>query len=279
MDKVLLIGNDINNISNSVTWENILSHLIKEFNCKITFSKSKPLPFLFEEIYQNVFEKGIYDERDITSEIISRINEIKPNVIHEELIAMDVTHYVTTNYDYTLQKVILKNDFNYKSFKNLGIKRETKFSIFRHNLVNEKKFWHIHGEINSPKSLTIGYEQYGGSLQHIRSYTIEDFLRNYQKTSFENGKSWIDLFFTSDVHILGLSLDFLEMDLWWLLIYRAQYQVKKNKKWPNKIVYYCPQKYQNKEKEDLLKSNNVEIQHFNLEGLEFYRECISKINS
>ncbi len=30
-------------------------------------------------------------------------------------------------------------------------------------------------------------------------------------------KSWIDLFFTSNVHIIGYSMPFDEIDLWWLL--------------------------------------------------------------
>ena len=30
-------------------------------------------------------------------------------------------------------------------------------------------------------------------------------------------KSWIDHFFFSNVHILGLGLDFSEIDLWWIL--------------------------------------------------------------
>ena len=34
-------------------------------------------------------------------------------------------------------------------------------------------------------------------------------------------KSWIDLFFTHDIYIVGLKLDTNEIDLWWLLTYRA----------------------------------------------------------
>jgi len=33
--------------------------------------------------------------------------------------------------------------------------------------------------------------------------------------------SWIDLFFTHDIYFIGLGLDFVEQDIWWLLNYRA----------------------------------------------------------
>lgn len=34
-------------------------------------------------------------------------------------------------------------------------------------------------------------------------------------------RSWVDLFFTHDIYILALTLDTNEIDLWWLLTYRA----------------------------------------------------------
>ncbi len=40
--------------------------------------------------------------------------------------------------------------------------------------------------------------------------------------SASSGASWVDLFFTTDVHILGLGLGVVEMHLWWVLTYRAR---------------------------------------------------------
>ena len=34
--------------------------------------------------------------------------------------------------------------------------------------------------------------------------------------------SWVDLFLMNDVHILGLALDYTEIDLWWLMIFKER---------------------------------------------------------
>lgn len=52
--------------------------------------------------------------------------------------------------------------------------------------------------------------------------------------------SWIDAFFYMNVHIIGLGLDFSEIDLWWLLTRCARLIQKLGKgKIENKIYYYC----------------------------------------
>ena len=69
------------------------------------------------------------------------------------------------------------------------------------------------------------------------SLYIERILNGREKAPEE---LWPTLFFTSDIAIMGLGLSFSEIDLWWLLAYRASFflrdspcEVKKNS-----IIYF-----------------------------------------
>lgn len=50
---VLFVGNDINNINNAESWEELLQRIIEfcGIQNKINNIKSKPFPLLYEEIY------------------------------------------------------------------------------------------------------------------------------------------------------------------------------------------------------------------------------------
>lgn len=106
----------------------------------------------------------------------------------------------------------------------------------------------------------------------MRNYVVSGTKDTYKKKSFipltkrfkiseiEN-HSWIDLFFTKDIHILGLSLDFNKIDLWWLLSFREKSKCSKSLNIVNKIYYYIPKEYIaiSKSKIDMLKSVGVTI--------------------
>jgi hypothetical protein len=38
--------------------------------------------------------------------------------------------------------------------------------------------------------------------------------------------SWLDVFFRDDIHIVGLGLDYTEIDLWWALTYKARLKAR-----------------------------------------------------
>ena len=75
----------------------------------------------------------------------------------------------------------------------------------------------------------LGYDHYAGNLQKIRNYITASIRHDNQRLesiiksdrrdpeSLENPISWVDLFLTRNVHILGFGLDFSELDIWWLL--------------------------------------------------------------
>jgi hypothetical protein len=89
--------------------------------------------------------------------------------------------------------------------------------------------------------------------------------------------SWIDLFFSTNVHIIGLSLDYSETDLWWLLNKRARFSA--DSLVSNKVYFYTNQI--TNEKADLLKSFNVivvNLQLVNGDYKKMYSTAIAKMN-
>ncbi len=293
MDRILLIGNDINNINNSTSWEKLLNRIIKICGNNITISKEKPFPILYEEIYLKGLKSENISEYYLKSEIAKIVNEIEPNEIHNELLELGFENYITTNYDYVLEKVLLDNKPT-KSIKNIGIIKETKYSVFRHNSLSNKKFWHIHGEINVPKSITLGFEHYGGQLQQFRNYTVSG--TKYKNKEINNGlslhkiikesqsniknHSWIDFMFKDEVHILGLGLGYEETDLWWLLTNRVRFQNEELGGIKNRIIYYSPFKYKNQDKEDIMKAYDIEIKYIKEKNKKiYYKEAVKMIRN
>jgi len=280
-NQVLLIGNGVNNLSNKQSWENLLTSTTKI--CKVSSvvdtKADKPFPLLYEEIYLK--SKSI-TELNLKKHIANEVKKITENEIHALIGEKGFNHIITTNYEYSLQK-------GNSNTGNLGIIKESKFSVFRHNKTNNTKVWHIHGECNVPASITLGYEHYSGQLQQMRNYVVSgthytkkknqkslSSRLKYDKVTYE---SWIDLFFKKNIHIIGLALDFVEYDLWWLLTYRARFKKIFSRKVINKIYYYTPQKYAGelKQKTELLKSVGVEIVVKNKSDFPYYQEVINQI--
>lgn len=286
-NKVLMIGNGINNLTNKESWSNLLFSMTEKCNVSgsIEINDHKPFPLLYEEIYLK--SKNI-DELELKKHISSEVKKIKENEIHSLIREKEFRNIITTNYEYVFQGTQIKETAN--EYQNKGVIKEAKYSIFRHNEINKTKIWHIHGECNVPSSITLGYEHYGGQLQQIRNYVVSGTHYKKKKnqkslaTRLKNNEvayeSWLDLFFKKDIHIIGLALDFVETDIWWLLTYRARFIKTKKTKISNKIYYYIPRKYleDSKHKIELLRSINIELVVKENEGFKYYRNIIESIN-
>jgi len=267
-DIALLIGNDVNNISPGVSWAELLQKITDfcEVSDEVTIHRDKPFPMLYEEIFLAAIKTKLIEEKDLKTFIAANVAQIDQNDIHHQIRALSVANIMTTNYDYTLQGT--------DSLKNTGVVIERLYSIFRKNVLNGTNYWHLHGEANHPMSINLGFEHYCGQLQNMRNYVVTGtdyasstvakapLLKRLQSKKALNDQSWIDLFFTRDIFIFGLALDFIETDLWWLLTFRARSKFYKNKiSISNKIYYYIPEEYvaSSMYKLDLLKVNDVEV--------------------
>ena len=267
--KALLIGNDINNATSDYSWNNLLQDLIEYAQLKEQppVMEGKPFPMLYEEIFLNSAKQYGTKEKRIKTYIAVKAMRLQPNEIHKEIMNMDIPVLLTTNYDLTLESTLKAQP---EHIRNAAAIRENRYSLYRVNQVDHHRVWHIHGSAANPSSITLGYEHYSGYLQQMRNYMVvgkkgtesqksEQALARRIKEDSVKHNSWIDYFFTHDIHIFGLNLDFVEIHLWWLLTYRARTILLNKVKLKNKIYYYYPQHNAEKSqhKLQLFKANEV----------------------
>lgn len=265
---ILLIGNDINNISRGQSWKDLLNDIVNfclPGSC-IQLDDRKPFPLLYEEIFLTAIRQARISERELKTFIAKKTQGIEQNDIHAAIRDMAPAHVLTTNYEFSLEgNIPCHND---------SLINERIFSIFRRYRVGATSYWHIHGDCLNPLSINLGFEHYGGQLQQMRNYVVsgttytsrqapkQSLVQRIRNRENIRNHSWLDLFFTQDIHIFGLSLDFVETDLWWLLTYRARQKFQKNTiPVKNALYYYIPTAFVQgaKFKLDMLAANDVKV--------------------
>jgi len=223
----------------------------------------------YEEIMSFASTSRSRTEDEIKHFIAEKVQRIQPNEIHQALVGLGPTEVLTTNYEFTLEQSRAGVEAR---LDNEGIVGERRYSLFRHYNCNGSRFWHIHGDAAHPASITLGYEHYSGYLQNMRNYIVTGTGETYRKVRFDplvkrlkrgekESNSWLDLFFSHDVHIVGLGLDFVEIHLWWLLTYRARAMNGSKLLQRNNIHYYYPTSREEMDKTKLrfLRANNVDL--------------------
>ncbi len=286
----LLVGNGVNAASKGVSWKDLLSKIVKFCNCPdLQTDEDKPFPLFYEEIFLTAINNGsIKKEIELKKFIAKEVSKIEPNVVHRMIRELRPAHIITLNYEFLLEDTVPE--------KNVGLVKESLYSVFRKYVVDGITFWHPHGDSHNPISINLGYEHYGGQLQKMRNYVtaIPDyktkkiaqeplFQRLKGKIGLKQIQSWIDLFFTMDIHIVGLTLDFVETDLWWLITYRARQQKYKHDcPVTNKIYYYIPKMYVIDDKMfkiKLLEASGVIVVVIDKEhGVDYYANVIRNIS-
>lgn len=274
MDKTLLFGNGLNLLTtDNIKWKDILDIIKKENkfdNCQL------PNTLIYERILmeRSKLSDGISAvERNIKSEVVEQLRNISTNQYYDLLFNLGLKNYLTTNYDYSLNRIIEQKNCVFKSNSTedrYSIRRNT--SIFDKNNQEICKIWNIHGEINRPTSIMLGLDHYCGSIGKIDAYINGTYEYQYNKKTIRVNSiidkiknqyfdkvSWVELFFNTDVHILGLSLEYSEIDLWWMLNKRARImnENKTSAHISNRIYYYS--KSIEIEKKEVLKSFYVDV--------------------
>jgi hypothetical protein len=277
MKQVLLVGNGINNIASEYKWQDLIADLVRFVNAtRYIHPANKPFPLLYEEIVAYAVKRCQMPESDIKKFIAHKIAQFRPNEIHQHIIALGCEHILTTNYDYTLEMACGIPE--HRTPVNCGVVKETRYSLFRALQTAHGKIWHIHGERKNPNSIALGYEHYSGYLQLMRNYVVMGTELAYQKKfdSLEHrlrkhtvqDDSWLDFFFTRDIFIVGLSLDFIELHLWWLLTYWGRRKYARGEPIRNRITYFYPASFAKpaRAKLDLLRASDVTVRPLTLRG-------------
>ncbi|WP_302014333.1 SIR2 family protein [uncultured Akkermansia sp.] len=180
-----------------------------------------------------------------------------PDSVLHHLAALPADDYLTTNYDTFLAQILESQQYGISHRQN----SETKYSIRRHVCMEKERrslrIWNIHGTYHEkPSSFTIqyGYEHYCGCIGKIDDYLKGTYTYEVQKQKKEiasipqklrdrklqQAESWIDLFFFSNVYIIGLNLSSEEIDLLYILNFRARWlrDSKTGSRIQNRIVFY-----------------------------------------
>lgn len=274
MNDTILFGNGLNNLSkNRIPWTDLLNRI----KGKAKFDNGElPNTFIYERaVFENKTIKDIREtEFDIKLSIAELLSTIETNEFYEILFDLKCKNYLTTNYDYAFRYYITQTE-KYLSYNNstediYSIRRQTRIIDKRENEVC--KIWNIHGEIDTPVSIMLGLDHYCGSVSKLDAYVkgtyefqedskpikIKKITDKLKLKEFDN-RSWAELFFTTNIHILGLSLDYSETDLWWILTKRARiiHEEKTNSLVKNKIFFY--DRHIKCDKEELLNSLNVTV--------------------
>ncbi|MCL9640880.1 SIR2 family protein [Rahnella victoriana] len=288
MKNTLLFGNGINRLStNAVSWSQLLD---KIKGVSVFQSGELPNTMIYERIFMEKYspeECEQTDELEIKQVIADALQLQNSNETLESLASLDIENYLTTNYDYAFEKALGITPEKLSTEDVYSLRRKRKYD----SIDGVKFLWNIHGEIGQPKTIMLGLDHYIGSVSKIDSYVkgtyshtvdgkeinVAPMLNKLEKASF-CFTSWIDLFFSSNVHIVGFSLDYSEIDIWWLLNKRARFSARGLVS--NKIYFYTNKI--SSEKSGLLKSFNVEVVEFQLtdnDYKEMYSSAIKKMNN
>jgi len=239
-----LIGNGLNRATDNTAWVDMLEELRKKYKVESPDICTN-LPLEFERIYLEALSSGnISKVYELKSDVARYLPQVTDLSLHQKFLELPVSDILTTNYDYYIEKA-LDSNFKRKNFK--SVTNEKKHSILRCIMVRNKNIWHIHGEAERPASICLGYDQYGTYLSRvIASLTTpqqgmgsnKPYLRYFFERNAGEDNIWLTKLFTHDIFIFGLSLSFIESELWWLLSYRRRFMLENTQYHISNRIYY-----------------------------------------
>ncbi|QZY56674.1 SIR2 family protein [Crassaminicella profunda] len=267
MENTVLFGNGVNRVNSAnLSWEELLKNISGDKNS----SSRLPNTINYEHIFLKRNDTILFHDAELKlkRKIVEELNKIEPSDLHYKIGELPASNFLTTNYDYAF-------NVSLKQFSELPYKdnSEKLYSIRRNNSYIKDnnstfKVWNIHGELNNPKSIMLGLDHYCGSIGKIDQYVKGTYRIGKKVVKHMKEKllgleewdniSWVELFFNSNVYILGFGLDYSEIDLWWILNKRARMCKSKELKdrITNEIIFYGNV---DEDKQLLLESFNVEV--------------------
>lgn len=263
----IFLGNGLNRLDSDYSWEHLLDELKRQSNLPegLTFD-GVPFPLLYEEIYlRSTFAEDSPPQKDarLRALVSDECRRLKPGPLTDAVLAAGCPNIITTNYDYALEddsKSLLKKSSDPESGP------EIDYRIHTYNQCGDVRIWHIHGEANYPRTLVLGHDMYARNIGKMSAYVEKrgyDELFAQSDSLRESTVCWMDLFFNSDVHILGFAMEFSEIDVWWVINLRARF-IKEMKasgrSFPeNKVYFHTRYRHLKKSFRELLECHYIEI--------------------
>ncbi|MDT3401247.1 SIR2 family protein [Mucilaginibacter terrae] len=292
-EKYLFVGNGPNQLNARFSWDDLLANLCRTTGLVIQRNQ-KAFPLFFEEISYSLNRNQPVEEniKTLKSYIGQEALKLQPHHLLRELTERNYyKHYLTTNYDYCIEKALAPD------FDPLNDRKEKwpKYSLYRFNQIRGRQVWHIHGECQNgfngkvrdypESSIMIGFEHYSDYLEKIHHFIKSNDgkgLHDLIQKEIERGQlNWIHLFFIRDIDIIGFGLDYTEAHLWFILNFRARLK-RAGVDVPNTIRWIIPTFSRVKETDriDLLMALEVEVLYVTTQAKdyeEFYRNFINTL--
>lgn len=266
--QTILFGNGINRVvNNNFEWGHVLDRIRHG-----SFPPGNiPNTMQYEELLLNrtAYRSLSNSEEQLKTEVIRYLNSIQSigsTELYEQLFSVPADYFLTTNYDNAYEPSLQNLGFSRNEVKNSELSYNMRRNTVWENNAQHRTLsvWPIHGNIHSKYSLMLGFDHYSGSIARLYDYLnngvygkpkadlVNSDLNYYRKERERKGRDtppyiiyrlqhlkdvprviyWADLFFLSDVHIVGNALSFDEIDLWWVLNKR----IRLIKSYGNKII-------------------------------------------
>ncbi|MBQ3375588.1 MAG: hypothetical protein IJG49_04170 [Erysipelotrichaceae bacterium] len=244
MKSVILIGNGLNRTLGVKSWKEIIDMISFKTSFRTDDSFLNVLSFDCQQIEALKRKQPINLIDLVLKETKVKRNKIVKSGLYKQFTDLNFDVFLTTNYGYEIEYALGFDD-NTDVLKNMCTdNRETKRSFKRANIINDKKVYHIHGEERFPDTVCIGMQHYIDNIMQIKGKINTIYQMNNKNNFSDELKqalkgSWVEHIFFSNLYIVGFGLDKSEIDIWWLLAYRASL-IAQNLIDKNTIRYYCP---------------------------------------
>ena len=252
MNNYLLIGNGLNRcLAGGIPWGSLLQNIADKYG--VSYNPNITMPLEFERIVNEYLKSNPLIDvpgtviNDIKCEIANMIREVNlpKGAIHYKLNGLDLKGILTTNYDLLLEKTF-DDKYAYDG------STSKKYLFEKTGVVNTKCFYHLHGIADCPTSLCLGYEHYMGMVENLRkdlntkknNKPTEMAIKRILFGEEPANETWGELFYTSNIGIIGLELSESESDIWWLITHRASLyysdycSLRSDGRLSNTIIYY-----------------------------------------
>lgn len=227
---------------------------------------------LYEKFFLQKRKDG-RSEEEVKQELITQIQEhfSEENIrndIHnlkkfgEYLQSHSISNILTTNYDNGIE-IILRKLCGYDEEKPTEMVAEKIYSVRTYRVFVHKerkhkiKLWKIHGDLDRIRSITLGFDHYCGAMSKLTEYVKGTYRssKSDQQLPYLGSMadkcsnqefdriSWAELFFCSNLYMVGFGLDFSEIDIWWLLNKRARMMMD-IPEIKNEIIYIYDSNYE-----------------------------------
>lgn len=298
MENTFFIGNGINRCFKfyETSWSDLLKYIFR--NNYVKYSNNLPIDFDKNlKNYQLPYDYTqwpyyFYNKKDF-SNMAAKRSYINSKIEHFFEIAysykfdkqwdiydlINTKNIITTNFDYAIESYLC--NYNYEP---VWETKKLENNLYRYCLIKDKniKIYHIHGEKAYQDTFCIGQKDYIKSKIFIRKYLSK--LNIDKLLSSEITTSWIDLFFTTNIHIVGFGLCDDEIDI--LEVLNIRKSLKNTYHIENSIYYYLIYTEETEKQQHTARLNNYDIKtipldiaQFNNSYIDAYRYIFRMINN